>query len=307
MWKWFEAGIKRVKALDLSPGEIEEAKKRYAESLATRRQLGQHCTACEFQATASLGTEDWIDEAGKYDVVTCMFAIHYFFVTEAALQQFFRNVAANLQDGGYFIGTVPDGRRVNECIKGGKIFDHPMLRIEARWEGPPKSFGSPYICAIGDTVTGGDKGTEGSLEYLVYTSTLVAVAGMYGLKPVLEYDDDTLAVALDPLDADKPLKHFKPAFPKDSPESLAWASGLFGAFVFQKTKGEAAAPTLGAGARQEQQREHSVQEVGGKRKKVGEGGAMTQYKRPMARRLVERSEDPAKDDTLAALASSAAT
>jgi mRNA (guanine-N7-)-methyltransferase len=243
LWKWFEAGIKRVKALDLSPGEIEEAKKRYAESLATR--LSQHCTfttACEFQATASLGTEDWIDEDGKYDVVTCMFAIHYFFVTEAALHQFFRNVAANLQDGGYFIGTVPDGRRVNECIKGGKIFDHPMLRIEARWEGPPTPFGSPYICAIGDTVTGSDKGTDGSLEYLVYTSTLVAVAGKYGLKPVLDYDDEALAAAFDPRDAVKPLKHFTPRFPRNSHPSLEWASELFGAFVFQKTRGEAVAP-----------------------------------------------------------------
>lgn len=30
-----------------------------------------------------------------------------------------------------------------------------MLTIEAHWQGGPECFGSPYICAIGDTVTGG--------------------------------------------------------------------------------------------------------------------------------------------------------
>lgn len=31
--------------------------------------------------------------------------------------QFLHNVSINLKDGGYFIGTVPDGKRVNACIK----------------------------------------------------------------------------------------------------------------------------------------------------------------------------------------------
>lgn len=31
--------------------------------------------------------------------------------------QFLHNVSINLKDGGYFFGTVPDGKRVNACIK----------------------------------------------------------------------------------------------------------------------------------------------------------------------------------------------
>jgi hypothetical protein len=31
--------------------------------------------------------------------------------------QFLHNVSVNLKEGGYFIGTVPDGKRINECIK----------------------------------------------------------------------------------------------------------------------------------------------------------------------------------------------
>lgn len=41
------------------------------------------------------------------------------------------------------------------CRASAKTYRSPMLTIEARWEGQPACFGSPYICAIGDTVTGG--------------------------------------------------------------------------------------------------------------------------------------------------------
>ncbi len=71
--------------------------------------------------------------------------------------QFLHNVAINLKDGGYFIGTVPDGKRINACIKDSKVYSRPMLHIEAHWVGQPQCFGSPYICSIGDTVTSGEQ------------------------------------------------------------------------------------------------------------------------------------------------------
>jgi hypothetical protein len=33
------------------------------------------------------------------------------------LLQFLHNVSINLKEGGYFIGTVPDGKRINDCIR----------------------------------------------------------------------------------------------------------------------------------------------------------------------------------------------
>lgn len=158
------------------------------------------CTiACPLPPLPQLGVSEWREDR-QYDVVTCMFAIHYFFVTEQALKQvgrgpspacaakhpghaeqvavgcmccvsqnrtwlharhvsycrrtaapcpvpcsleppgpsaapalvcpsavpafflcahaqFLHNVSINLKEGGYFIGTVPDGKRINECIK----------------------------------------------------------------------------------------------------------------------------------------------------------------------------------------------
>ena len=46
-----------------------------------------------------LGQGEW-REGAPFDAVTCMFAIHYFFVSERALDTFLRNVATNLREGG---------------------------------------------------------------------------------------------------------------------------------------------------------------------------------------------------------------
>ena len=233
IWKWIDAGIKYVKGIDLSPGEIEEAKTRFLEASEKRKCLG---TVCEFMASHTLGLDEH-KEGRQYDAVTCMFALHYFFVTEQALKQFLHNVSINLKPGGYFFGTVPDGKAVNECVKKNAKFASPMLMIEARWQGQPETFGSPYICAIGDTVTSGEQGTEGSLEYLVYQNVLIGVAKLYDLEPVYDYQDPALESCLRSEDKDRLMKHFAPCFPESDP-SLETASALFTTFVFRKKNGK---------------------------------------------------------------------
>ncbi|KDD75388.1 hypothetical protein H632_c707p0, partial [Helicosporidium sp. ATCC 50920] len=235
--KWMDADIARVTGVDLSPGEIEEARKRFAE---TKARAPHRRLDCCWEVSSDLGLADWHPQDSLsassprlFDAATCMFAIHYFFASEDSLKQFFRNVAANLKPGGYFFGTVPDGRRVNEALRQRRDVRLPMLSLSARWEGAPACFGSPYVCAIGDTVTGDERGTQGSFEYLVYTNVLVGVAAAAGLHPVRRYASAELEAMFEPRDADLPLKHFEPSFPASDP-SLELASRLFAAFVFQK-------------------------------------------------------------------------
>lgn len=243
LWKWIDANVTYVKGIDLSPAEIEEARSRYKKALEGKKAVG---TFCDFADSSVLGIEEFRDGT-LYDVVTCMFALHYFFVSEKALRQFLYNVSINLKEGGYFFGTVPDGKSINQCVMKSPIYKSRMLTIEARWKGMPSTFGSPYICAIGDTVTGGEEGTEGSLEYLVYQNVLVGVAKEYGLEPVIQYDDHGLEDCLRPEDAGRVLKHFAPRFRSSDP-SLSVASSLFCTFVFKKV---ADAPALKKRARDE--------------------------------------------------------
>jgi hypothetical protein len=52
-----------------------------------------------------------------FDVVSCQFAIHYFFENKLKLNNFLRNVSENCKVGGYFIGTSYDGLTVFNKLK----------------------------------------------------------------------------------------------------------------------------------------------------------------------------------------------
>ena len=61
--------------------------------------------------------------ADKFDAITCLFAIHYFFENKKKLEGFLNNVSSNLKDGGLFMATFMDGGSVERVIEeaGGKI------------------------------------------------------------------------------------------------------------------------------------------------------------------------------------------
>jgi len=51
-----------------------------------------------------------------FDIVSCQFAVHYFFESESKLDAFLDNVATNLRPGGLFIGTCSDGKAIADEI-----------------------------------------------------------------------------------------------------------------------------------------------------------------------------------------------
>lgn len=53
----------------------------------------------------------------KFDIVSCQFAIHYFFKSEIILDNFIYNVDEHLKPGGYFIGTCLDGSLIKDLLK----------------------------------------------------------------------------------------------------------------------------------------------------------------------------------------------
>lgn len=53
----------------------------------------------------------------QFDVVSCQFAIHYFFKNNETLTNFVKNVAAHVKENGYFIGTGFDGQAVHQLLK----------------------------------------------------------------------------------------------------------------------------------------------------------------------------------------------
>jgi hypothetical protein len=53
----------------------------------------------------------------KADVISCMFAIHYFFGSKEMFDGFLANISENLKVGGYFIGCCFDGEQTFEFLK----------------------------------------------------------------------------------------------------------------------------------------------------------------------------------------------
>jgi hypothetical protein len=53
---------------------------------------------------------------GGFDVISCQFAIHYFFENADTLDNFIYNVDSNLRQGGYLIGTCLDGYTIKQRL-----------------------------------------------------------------------------------------------------------------------------------------------------------------------------------------------
>ena len=58
-----------------------------------------------------------------FNVVSCQFAIHYFFENPETLHTFLQNVSENCKEGGYFIGTSYDGKHIFNMLKDKDIGD----------------------------------------------------------------------------------------------------------------------------------------------------------------------------------------
>lgn len=215
--KWKDSNIKFVKGLDISEKEIEEARQRYTSM--------KDCTMeVEFVVNEIIGMNQWKDECKVYDTVSCMFAMQYFFITERALDTFLHNVSSNLKEGGYFIGTVPDGKRVLQLLNNNDHFISHSLNLTRCWEGPPRTFGSAYQCDILDTVTTGNGGV---IEYLCFFTALTILAAKYHMYPVTDF----WCEYFEPQDIDLPFKHFNSS--RLHPD-LRIVSSMFTAFVFVK-------------------------------------------------------------------------
>ena len=161
--------------------EIESASLRSLYDIAwgkTHKDALQRSPAREFHNTMNT----------PMDVVSCQFAIHYFFRTEESLDTFCANVSSVLRPGGYFIGTHMDGARVHARLQSasngqveGRLNDNLLWRIARRYEpstpldelSKPGQRISVYLESI----------NRASDEFLVFRETLVEALEKHGLRP----------------------------------------------------------------------------------------------------------------------------
>jgi mRNA (guanine-N7-)-methyltransferase len=197
MFKWNEAGIKNVFGFDKSRDSIESinpfnqgARERYSKSNVSTNI--EYTVGNAVQPSAEL-MESIVhfmktNKVLQFELLSCQFALHYFFQSEIALRNVFKAFVPLLKKGGYFMGTTVDGKNITGLLQKNTSFKSTLLEINKKYRAmaPRTPFGNAYTFKINDSVDQGNYfNTMGeSMEYLVNLEVLKQIANEYNLKPV---------------------------------------------------------------------------------------------------------------------------
>lgn len=120
------------------------------------------------------------------DVVSCQFAIHYFFGSEEHLSTFCQNIAQLMKPGALFVGTCMDGKLVEERLNASKgllrgtIDENVVWQIKRLYDPKdPEKLGrkiSVYLDTINQTLD----------EYLVDMNRLQSELASHDIHPLTE-------------------------------------------------------------------------------------------------------------------------
>lgn len=130
------------------------------------------------------------NKINSFDLISCQFALHYYFSSEYSLRNVLNLVSSSLKKGGYFFGTTIDGEKIKQYFDflpdGSSVFKRKLYSIEKFFPKKIKNpFGNKYTFTIYDTF---DKtnyfNTLGiSTEYIVDFKVLNEIAKEYSLVP----------------------------------------------------------------------------------------------------------------------------
>lgn len=93
---------------DVAGVSLEHAKDRYNEAVARNRGQLFEAQFVVADAGKELLSDKYEPRGREFDLVSCMFALHYQFSDEARARKMIQNITERLRPGGYFIGVLPD-------------------------------------------------------------------------------------------------------------------------------------------------------------------------------------------------------
>ena len=226
--KIIHSKYKEYYGIDLSPNEVHEAQRR-ASSREDNRTTSFSFSCHDLSDPNTI--KNLKLESKKYNVVSCMFALHYFFKSDDILTNFFDFINDNLsqETGSVFTGIVPDGRQILKVLNKDGLYRTSVLTIEKEWPEDTKignGIGLTYSYSMEGTVTCVSDMGLSSLECLVFEQTLIKHAARVNLVPLKIYGNPRL---FHERDRRSMFKHRRP----DSYDGdLSEASRMFASFAF---------------------------------------------------------------------------
>jgi hypothetical protein len=117
----------------------------------------------------------------KVDIITCMFALHYFTENTKSLSIFLRNVSECLNENGVFIGVAPDSDYISQMMQGTLTNEYVEVR--------PTVTEGAYQFIIKDSSNTDYFAFKGaSTEYVINKAQLENIANTYDLFLVRSND-----------------------------------------------------------------------------------------------------------------------
>lgn len=181
--KWNRANIKNVVGIDINDTSINGlhgAKDRYNK--------GKYKTKAEFHVLdVGMNSIKDIVKERQFDIVSCQFAMHFFFENEKKNKMFFENVVGNLKENGYFVGTLFDGDSIFNLLKDKETYEvKDLYKISKKYKTENIENLNRYGEKIGIYLEGTNYfdtvlQEKENIEYLVLMKHLKEEALKYGL------------------------------------------------------------------------------------------------------------------------------
>lgn len=173
--KWVSNNIKTVIGYDIDEKSIIEAQRRVRE-YKTQTNTQVEVYVKDLSKNVINGNKDC-------DVVTSMFAFHYFFETEETFNTIMKSIDNNLREGGYFMGTMFDGESIKRVLENSDytLMDNGEVKFNINAYKPltDNPFGNRIGVYLKDTVL--DVPMD---EYVVYFDKFVELMKQRGYELV---------------------------------------------------------------------------------------------------------------------------
>jgi hypothetical protein len=187
--RWNKLKIPYVTGFEISKEQYEESIKRLVGMKKRKIKMATKVSYVNVSVDNSLAVRRSLinprtNKMRHPKLVTCNFALNYFFVSEK-VHLFFKTVSTLLLPGGLFIGTATDGdvlmnmeSQKNDRFTFEKMWDDKNDANEQLGRNYKFSLNSPYFKSI-------DEDDEKIIEeFIVQKEQLVKIAKMHGLVPV---------------------------------------------------------------------------------------------------------------------------
>jgi mRNA (guanine-N7-)-methyltransferase len=187
MWKWHNAKINNVVGIDIDDNSINGengAKDRYKRF---RFRGGKNYSFHVFDLSnpKNIPKIDKIIGDKKFNIISCQFALHYFFRSPEALNTFMTIATKYMDKHAFFVGTTMDGNLIKKMFdKHGILIEKDLYYFEKMDDSSHKdtAYNNTYKVALGQKEGEVHYFSEkASIEYMVDIEELKEVCKKYGL------------------------------------------------------------------------------------------------------------------------------